>query len=682
MFRIEHYWPADKQQAQDRIRTAKEMGFGGFVSSLPLGDGYAQTSANFEALKNAVQCLHDQGMQAWFYDENGYPSGRAGKLVLQGHPELIVQSLYTSDLKLDGGKHTVVLPPGRLMNGTAFGSGRNIDLKSSTQGNSLAFSLPLGSWRVIIVTQYNGTQLEGIASPVSMHHVDLLSSLTTKRFIEVTHDAVAKHLGQDMGKSFVSTFTDEPSTLAMFFNRQEYGVLPWSSVMLQEFKKRRGYDLTPKLPALVADVLPDTAKVRCDYYKTIAELFSQNFLAPIRKWAKAHHTLSGGHLLLEENVVHQVPLYGDLFVSMQALDAPGIDILSSDPRIARSGTLSGMDSHVPYDAARFASSVAQLDGSRNVMCEISDYHQQVMGDVVLSGELLRGAYNRALWGGITAFNTYSSYNKHDPKVIKSLLQYVSRVNSMMYDGYRVADVAVLYPIESVWAHFTPSKQYTMDVTPACASIGYVQRDVTRSLFEDMRDYDYLHTNSLAKAAVRSGELVIGRSSYRAVVLPAVDTIPKAAWTNLVKYWKSGGRILFVGTKPMNTTEAFPAPGMAKQVEAMLKDRSGHVKFITEADALQTGKVVDQWLSPQLKASDNANLRMTHRRKDGYDIYFVMNESDKAWNGQIELTGKQAEMWEPISGSRSMLTGTVAEAKLDPWAGCILRMKAAKRSRPL
>lgn len=685
VFRIEHGWPADKQQVDGRINTAQDMGFGGYVSSLPFGDDYAVADDNFNTLNYAVKTLKDKGMLAWFYDENGYPSGRAGKLVLQGHPELDAQCLNTLDIKLSGGDNKIVLPPGKLLSATAYQNKELIDLTAMRSAGDLSFKLPQGNWRVIVITQdtlFVGTQVEGNAYPNGSHYIDILNPASTTRFIEITHDEVAKHLGQDMGKLFVSTFTDEPSTLAMFFTRKEYGVLPWSCVMLKEFQKRRGYDLAPKLSALVADVLPDTAKVRCDYYKTIAELSAEYFLEPIRKWAKAHNTLSGGHALLEENVVHHAPLYGDLFTWLQQLDAPGIDVLSCDPKIKRSGTLMAMDSHVPYDAARFASSVAQLDGSRNVMCEISDFHQQMNGDVVLSGEHLRGAYNRMLWGGITAFNTYSGFNKHDPQVIKGLLQYTARVNSVLYDGSRVADVAVLYPIESVWAHFTPSKQYTNDVTPDCASIGYVQRDVTRSLFEDMRDYDYLHSNSLAKATIKNGELVVGKSSYRAIVLPAVDTIPKAAWTNLVKYWKAGGRILFVGKKPLNTTEAFPAPGIANQVEAMLKDASGHVKFLTEADALETSKIIDQWLSPQLKASDATNLRMTHRRKDGYDIYFVMNENDAAWNGQIELTGKQAEIWEPLTGTRTTLTGLTTNAKLDPWAGLILRMKSAKRSHTL
>ncbi len=686
VFRIEHNWPLDTKQVEQRINTAKEMGFGGYVSSLPLNNEYAVTENNFNALINAAKAINEKGMLNWFYDENGYPSGRAGTLVLKDHPELEAQCIMTQDLKMKGGDHTITLPPGQIMSAAAYRGDEIIDLKAKAQGDQLAFNLPDGYWQVVVVTQgilYTGTQVDGNASPVSAPTVDLLNPDTTTRFIEVTHDELAKRMGPDIGKSFVSLFTDEPSTLAFLFKRQNYGILPWSSVMLKEFKQRRGYDLAPKIAALAAGVLPDTEKVRCDYFTTVTELFSENFFGQLKTWAAKHNTLSGGHALLEENVVHHAPLYGDLFVCLQTLDAPGIDVLSSDPRITRTGTLTLMDSHVPYDAARFASSVAQVDGSRLVMMEISDHIQNMGGAPLMPIELYRGAYNRMLWGGISAWNTYSSFNRHEKQDVQGLLQYTARVNAVLFDGYRVADVGLLYPIESVWAHFTPSRSGADEVSPECVTISNVQRDVTRSLFEGMRDYDYLHSTGLAKASIKNGELVIGQSSYRAVVLPAVDTIPQAAWATLVKFWKAGGRILFVGTKPANTTEQFPAAQIAADVKAMLNDPSGRVKFIAEKEALSTSSVIDQWLSPQLKASDNANLRMTHRRKDGYDLYFVINESDQAWNGTIEITGKQAELWEPIAGTRKSLgSGKSAQTSLEPWAGMILRMKSAKRSEVL
>ena len=141
-------------------------------------------------------------------------------------------------------------------------------------------------------------------------------------------------------------------------------------------------------------------------------------------------------------------------------------------------------------------------------------------------------------------------------------------------------------------------------------------------------------------------------------------------------------MLFVGAKPANTVESFPDTGIVSDVNTMLSDASGRVRYLEASDALETSSVIDKWLSHQLNATDSANLRMTHRRKSGWDIYFVFNESDNAWNGDINITGKQAEIWDPLTTQRHSVEGSVAKTQIQPWSGIILRMKSASRSHVL
>ena len=56
--------------------------------------------------------------------------------------------------------------------------------------------------------------------------------------------------------------------------------------------KRRGYDLTPYLPALAGDIGEKTMAVRHDWGKTLTELADENYLKPIaRVGAAARHAL-------------------------------------------------------------------------------------------------------------------------------------------------------------------------------------------------------------------------------------------------------------------------------------------------------------------------------------------------------------------------------------------------------
>src|SRR5260370_3009040 len=77
---------------------------------------------------------------------------------------------------------------------------------------------------------------------------------------------------------------------AVFSDRLEVFASDWTSDLLEEFRKRRGYDLTPYLPALAGDIGDKTGAVRNDWGKTLTELATERYLTPLREWAQKHGT--------------------------------------------------------------------------------------------------------------------------------------------------------------------------------------------------------------------------------------------------------------------------------------------------------------------------------------------------------------------------------------------------------
>ena len=77
---------------------------------------------------------------------------------------------------------------------------------------------------------------------------------------------------------------------AVFSDSLEVYSADWTPDFMQQFKKRRGYDLTPFLPALAGDIGPKTLDIRHDWGKTLTELVDENYLTPINEWAKQHGT--------------------------------------------------------------------------------------------------------------------------------------------------------------------------------------------------------------------------------------------------------------------------------------------------------------------------------------------------------------------------------------------------------
>ncbi len=103
-----------------------------------------------------------------------------------------------------------------------------------------------------------------------------------------SHQAVATHL-QKVGEPLVKAFGDTPPYAIFSDSLEAYGA-DWTPNLPAEFQKRRGYDLLPHLPELVAGGAPSAEKVRHDWGQTLTELVNENYLTQINNWAIAHHT--------------------------------------------------------------------------------------------------------------------------------------------------------------------------------------------------------------------------------------------------------------------------------------------------------------------------------------------------------------------------------------------------------
>ncbi|WP_433158634.1 glycosyl hydrolase [Kribbella sp. CA-247076] len=68
---------------------------------------------------------------------------------------------------------------------------------------------------------------------------------------------------------------------SVFCDSLEVYQADWTPSLPVEFERRRGYDLRPRL----WELLTDSEQVRIDFYRTLSELYEENFLAVVRRWA-------------------------------------------------------------------------------------------------------------------------------------------------------------------------------------------------------------------------------------------------------------------------------------------------------------------------------------------------------------------------------------------------------------
>ena len=715
ILKINHGWPADEAGRGAQVASLRAGGFGGFVSSLSFGDGYVHNPTNWAALRGGLKALREAGLDAWLYDEAGYPSGRAGGLVLKDHPEREARALLGARSKVVGaGPVSVPCPPGKLLFARAYpvdAAGEvslagAIDLPPAANG-TFAWTAPEGRWRLLAVSEdrlFDGSQVDFSGCPEHAPYVSLLDPAAVSSFLEITHERFAKAFGGNLGQTFVSTFTDEPSLIADYYAR----AMPWSPIawhpsLAEGFAKRTGRKLSDELPLLFLDG-PGAARARYAFWQTVAEQLRKNYFLRIRDWCRAHQIPSGGHLLLEEDIRHHVPLYGDFFACLREMDVPGIDVLSCDP------------AQSPWFTARLASSAGELEGGSLVMSETSDFMELwAKPPKPVSAAQFRGTVNRQLLGGVNRFNTYSPFPRDgwSDADLRALNAWTGRGCLALTGGRRNARVAVLYPAETAWARFKPSSQGFCDAGPLTDRLAGISYQVSDLLYVSRHEFSHIDARTLVEAKVAKGDLRFKDLAFSVVILPDADTLPEAAWRQLERFWESGGAVIAAGALPLNSDRDFPSKSAAaigqrifgaaaeprglrsalrwRFAETQRRDGRGWLAnakggvgiYLAPDEVGFLPAILGQLLPPDVSADEAAApVRMTRRLIDGRDVFFVINDSAAPWSGTVHFGEARAgELLDPATGVIAPLADpSNVKIALDAWGAVLVRLEGASRQR--
>ncbi|MBM3497615.1 MAG: hypothetical protein FJX74_02985 [Armatimonadetes bacterium] len=696
ILKIVHSLP-DRPTDQDMLfRSLISQGFGGVVCNVSFTD-YLTSEEKWAAFARGVQEARKLGMALWLYDERGYPSGSAGGLTLRDHPEWEARGLLIAEADSTGGAVALDLPPGTLVSAAAYplrdgaiDPDGAVDLAPNAREGKLVWEAPAGDWRVMAITEdvlYEGTHA-AVSLADKLPYINLLDPAPTRRFIELTYGGYEKHLGSDLGEYFIASFTDEPSLMSSFMRPMPYKVLPWAPNLPGEFARRRGRALEPLVPALVADAGPGTAQARHDFWLTVGELVSEGFFGQIQEACGKLNLRSGGHLLAEEGLRNHVAFYGDFFRCARRLDAPSIDCLTSIPQ------------QVPWQIARLMGSVADLEGKPYTMSETSDFAQRYRpaGDerpvVDVTEAQIRGTCNRELVGGINTITSYYSFQGLTGEELRRLNEWVGRCATALRGGHQVTDLAVVYPIESLWLRFTPAR-HGPTTSAAAAELDGIYNAVSNGLYTARRDFTYVDSRALAEARVEDGALVHGGLRWRVVVLPGVDTLPDEAWLNLRELWRQGGAVIAVGARPANSAREFPSPrieqlgaemlGTGDDLRLTVGEAGGVGAYLPRSAVALLPTVLDAIIEPDLAAdAAGSPVRFTHRRIDGQEVYFAINDSPEPVEASVSLaTAGAGELWDPATGKLTPLaSGQGVKLALDSYGGALLRFGQARERERL
>lgn len=379
----------------------------------------------------------------------------------------------------------------------------------------------------------------------------------------------------------------------------------WTPHAVAEFRQRRGYDPLPLLHLL--EVGGDEApELRRDLYRTLTELYEENFLVPLQRWAAGH------------GVPFRIQGYGEPPAAVSSYRFA--DMIEGEGWGWKDVT-----------QTRWASSAAHLYGRPVVSSEIWTWvHSPSFRATPLD---LKGEAHEHILLGINHFighgwpyspqtapgigwMFYASGALDDRNpwwpAMPSLTAYLHRLAWLMRQGEPAAEVAIYAPTADAYADMHSGGEGVLDLWRATrARIGDV---IPRVIRESGRDFDLIDDDALP---------ITAPDRYRAIVLPNVQHLPEAARDWLERFEDAGGSILAVD----------PGPG-------------GHVALDRALDGATAAPLAFVPASPE--------LGVVHRVVGNAHVYFVANTVGERQSVEVSFARDHGviERWDAADGTVS------------------------------
>ena len=489
----------DKDELVRQVEWMNDHGIGGFfmharggLKTEYLGEKW------FEAIEACAKRAKELGMEAYAYDENGWPSGFAGGKLLEdieNHDKYLTYSFGEYD-------------PKALVSYEISGQA----LKKPRAGDKNCLNL----------YEHYSTSTADILNPAVMD-----------KFIELTHEEYKKRDKYGI-KGF---FTDEPQ-----YYRWN---MPYTKVLPEYFKKTYGEDILKGLGLMFVEKR-GWRDFRYKYWRAMQELMLEGFAKKIYNWCDENGYKLTGHYIEESYLAGQMNCCAGIMPFYESEHIPGIDYLG--------------DVIIEELGAKQASSVAAQLGKKQVLTEtfaacgwdISPLSlkriaesQYVAGVNLMCHHLL--PYHEEGQRKRDYPSHFSGVNPWVEKGFGDFNGYFSYLGKLLANSEEVVNVGVLHPIRSVYF------DYKVDCHLPYNGLEYLERPFFALMMKMCNmgiGHHYLDETLLAKyGRVEGKRLILGNCTYDCIVLPYMLTMDKTTEKLLRQYVENGGKILLGGKKP-------------------------------------------------------------------------------------------------------------------------------------
>ena len=500
------FWSWNDRLQEDelrrQIRRMHELGMNGFFMHARGGLETEYLSDEWYALTRAcVDEAKKLGMEAWAYDENGWPSGFAGGKLLE-----------------DERNHAVFL---NCEQSDVFPTDENVlGVYSFKDGVPTLVTAPQDA-------PYTVIRMGRDAS-----YVDTLDADITKKFIEQTHVQYKMRVG--FSENMPGFFTDEPQ----YYRYRT----PWSLKMPAEFERAYGYSVFSVLPALFLD-FEGAEELRYDYYLLCHRLFMQNFIKVIYDWCEENGCMLTGHAVEERSLSTQMWCCGGVMPFYEYEHIPGVDYLGRNidhdlatkqlgsvcAQLGRKKAMSEMFGCCGWDVTPLElKRIAELQYANgvNLMCQhLYPYSER----------------------GQRKIDYPAHYSEHLPwqDSLRDFNTYFSHLGYTLSRGEELVTTLIVHPMHSAYLHYKRKQD--------AESIRRLEDETLAisNLFSSHQiPYHWGDETMMARLAHVEGDtLCVGRCRYRFVVIPYCETLDASTVALLKQYVENGGRLFIASDAP-------------------------------------------------------------------------------------------------------------------------------------
>lgn len=516
---------------------------------------------------------------------------------------------------------------------------------------TLDWTPPPGTWQVFVFKRYASNV--GVLGAAGQGPQLILDHMDPNAFA-----AHAARVGDPLGKNPVgirSTFVDSLELM------QD---LPWGRTFLDEFRKRRGYDLTPYLPFTLQpgwmqawgehwsppyfEAKDTTAdRVRADYRRTVSDLMFDGFLKPFVAWNHAHGLKAkfqahGGAIDIvrgygivdipeTEDLVHEGDPYFMRFARSGA-DLYGHPIVSAESLVWKDR---------PYDVTpdelRRRADLIFAGGVNSLILHGHDYR--------LSDPKWPGwhAFQPSPFG--LGFSTMFTQSNPIWAGVPTLARYIARTQAVLQQGRPVVPVAYFYGRTGYYVGIEDAGAGKQRAEKAFLGGGY--------------DFDRINPDSIESARVEGAMLVSkGGARYPVLVLPPLDGIRAETAERIAGFAKAGLPVIFTDKLPSRDEGLHDAAARdARVVKAMAAARAAGARVVPLDQVVPTLRARGIPANLQWTGGDPSELVYVQRRVGRRLVTFVHNLADAPRDaGMVLPVAAGVTRWNAMDASVTPVDG--------------------------